>query len=81
MRAKIWPPPKAWREMAERLERKPKAAERLNAELAEWNAKKSSLERGTRSVASALLDSSKQPTWRTPRNASNAALERAGGCT
>ena len=51
--------------------------ERLTAELAEWNAKKASLERG-KDLAIALLDSSKQPIGRRPGAAERRPGTRQG---
>ncbi len=65
------------REMTESLAETEQLLERLTAELAEWNARKASLERG-RDLATALLDSSTNqlvrcasprwtPRWNAPR--------------
>ncbi len=62
-------------EMAQSLAEAEKLLERLTAELAEWNARKSSLERG-RDLASALLDSSTSQLS-DAQDRLNAALERA----
>jgi chromosome segregation protein len=62
-------------QMAQVLSDAENLLERLNAELAEWNAKKNSLERG-KDLAIALLDSSKQQLTDAQARL-NAALERA----
>ncbi len=62
-------------EMAESLAEAEKLLERLTAELADWNARKSSLERG-RDLASALLDSSTSQLSDAQLRL-DAALERA----
>ena len=62
-------------QMAQVLSDAENLLERLNAELAEWNAKKASLERG-KDLAIALLDSSKQQLADAQARL-NAALERA----
>jgi chromosome segregation protein len=62
-------------EMAETLAETERLLERLTAELAEWNAKKASLERG-QSLAVALLDSS-QSQLADAQARLNAALESA----
>jgi chromosome segregation protein len=62
-------------QMAQTLSDAENLLERLNAELAEWNAKKASLERG-KDLAIALLDSSKQQLADAQARL-NAALERA----
>jgi chromosome segregation protein len=62
-------------EMSETLAETEKLLERLNAELAEWNAKKASLERG-HNLAVALLDSSKNQLANAQARL-NTALESA----
>src|SRR5262249_54438422 len=64
-------------EMSESLAETEKLLERLTAELAEWNAKKASLERG-HNMAAALLETSNKHLPHAQARL-NEALERAAG--